>query len=164
MKTTKVNTPTTPHTEEEQKRQVMEAIFEQAMTLASDYLKPFDTEKYRTTVTLNHEKLETNDSLIREFLCFHFNLTLSKNKNGYHVLYFNFDEEAITKFGSRVFNQMVRTLITLSSREKTQLNIEERVRIATKATDVHNFLWKRVIDGDKEHIIISTVEPKMKTT
>jgi hypothetical protein len=160
---TKVNTPTTPHTEEQQKREALELIFAQAIEQAGAFLKPFDTEKYRTTVTINHEKLKTNESLIREFLCFHFNITLSKNKNGYHVLYFNYDEEAITKFGTRVFNQMLRTLISTSSKECTQINVEDRVRVATKPTDVHNFLWKRVIDKEKEHIVINAVEQDVQT-
>lgn len=157
---TKVNKPTTPQMEEEEKRTILEAIFEQAIVLAREYLKPFDTDKYRTTVTVNHEKLKTNDTLIKEFLCFHFNLTLGKNKNGFHLIYFNYDEEAISKFGTRVFNQMVRALVTISAKEMTKINVEERIRFATEPSDIHNFLWKRLIDGEKEHIVISTNDNK----
>lgn len=157
---TKVNKPTTQLSEEEQKREVLEVIFQQAIALASEFLKPFDTVKYRTTVLLDHEKLKTNDSLISEFLCFHFNLTFGKNKNGYHLIYFNYDEEAISKFGTRVFNQMIRALITISAKEVTPINVEERIRFATEPSDVHNFLWKRLIDGEKMHITISSVEGK----
>jgi hypothetical protein len=53
---------------------------------------------------------------------------------------------------------MLRTLISTSSKECTQINVEDRVRVATKPTDVHNFLWKRVIDKEKEHIVINAVE------
>lgn len=157
---TKVNKPTTQLSEEEQKRGVLEAIFQKAITMASEFLKPFDTEKYRTTVLLDHEKLKTNDSLISEFLCFHFNLTFGKNKNGYHLIYFNYDEEAISKFGTRVFNQMIRALITISAKEVTAINVEERIRFATEPSDVHNFLWKRLIDGEKKHIVISSVRER----
>ena len=157
---TKVNKVPTLLTEEEQKRETLKAIFEKAVQLAGEFLKPFDTEKYRTTVLLNHEKLKTNETLISEFLCFHFNITFGRNKNGYHLIYFNYDEEAISKFGTRVFNQMVRTLITISAKEVTDVNVEERIRFATEPSDVHNFLWKRLIDGEKQYIVISTVESK----
>jgi hypothetical protein len=157
---TKVNKAPTLLTEEEQKRETLKAIFEKAVQLAGEFLKPFDTEKYRTTVLLNHEKLKTNETLISEFLCFHFNITFGRNKNGYHLIYFNYDEEAISKFGTRVFNQMIRTLITISAKEVTAINVEERIRFATEPSDVHNFLWKRLIDGEKQYISISTVEGK----
>jgi hypothetical protein len=160
MKTTKINKPTTPLAEEEQKREALEAIFVKAVTSAGEFLKPFDTLKYRQSVQLDHEKLKTNDTLISEFLCFHFNLTLGKNKNGYHLIYFNYDEEAISKFGTRVFNQMIRLLVTISAKEVTTINVEERIRFATEPSDVHNFLWKRLIDGEKEHIVISATEGK----
>ena len=157
---TKVNKVPTLLTEEEQKREALQAIFSKAVQLAGEFLKPFDTEKYRTTVLLNHEKLKTNETLISEFLCFHFNITFGRNKNGYNLIYFNYDEEAISKFGTRVFNQMIRTLITISAKEVTDINVEERIRFATEPSDVHNFLWKRLIDGEKQHIVISTVESK----
>lgn len=155
------STTTTQPTEEEHKRTILENIFKQAVALAGEFLKPFDTEKYRTTVLLNHEKLKTNETLISEFLCFHFNITFGRNKNGYHLIYFNYDEEAISKFGTRVFNQMIRTLITISAKELTEINVEERIRFATEPSDVHNFLWKRLIDGEKQYISISTVERKV---
>ncbi|WP_169305099.1 hypothetical protein [Pedobacter cryotolerans] len=55
---------------------------------------------------------------------------------------------------------MIRTLITISAKDVTEINVEERIRCATEPSDVHNFLWKRLIDGEKQHISISTVEGK----
>jgi len=144
-------------TEEEQKRNALQIIFDMAVEQSSQFLAPFSTEKYRTTVIVDHETLGTKETLIKEFLCFHFNLTFGKNKNGFHQIYFNHDEEAIGKFGTRVYNQVLRLLIRLSAKEDTAINIEDRVRFAPEPCDVHNFFYKRIIDKATEFITIQTV-------
>ncbi|MEE1945063.1 hypothetical protein VRU48_08090 [Pedobacter sp. KR3-3] len=154
MKKQKTASPPT----EEQKRTELEKIFELACKTASEFLKPFDMEKYRTVVAIDHEKLKTHENLIKEFLCFHFKLTLCKNKNGYFLIYFNYDEEAISKFGTRVFNQTLRALVAISAREKTSIDVQDRIRFATEPSDIHNFLWKRMIDKEKEFVVIKAIE------
>lgn len=147
-----------PLTEEEQKRDAIHLIFEQLTQQAGEFLKPFDTDKYRCIVVVDHQALGTKETLIAELICYHFNITFGKNKNGFHQIYFNYDEEAITKFSTRVYNQMVRLLCTLSTKEVTAIDIEDRVRFSAKPTDVKNFFYKRLIDGTKEHITLTTME------
>jgi hypothetical protein len=156
MKKRTVTSP--PLTEEEQKRNALTLIFEGAVQQAGAFLKPFSTEKYRTTIIVDHEGLGIKKTLVKEFLCFHFNLTFCKNKDGLHLIYLNHDEEAIKKFGTRVYNQMLRLLITLSSKEVTAINVEDRVRFAAEPSNVHNFFYKRIIDKTTDFISIQTVE------
>lgn len=149
---------TPPLTEEEQKHKALALIFEEAAKQAGAFLKPFSTEKYRTTITVDHEKLKTKETLLKEFLCFHFNLTFCKNKNGSHLIYLNNDGEAVKKFGTRVYSKMLRLLITLSSKEATAIDIEDRIRFSPEPSDVHNFFYKRIIDKASEFVSIQTVE------
>lgn len=158
---TKKTTAIARPSEEEQKREALLIAFEQIATHAGQFIRAFDTEKYRLLVTINHQELDSNGTLIKELICYHFNVTISMNKHGLHYLYFNHDTEAVTKFTPRVYNQMLRLIMLLTHNEVAKVNIEDRVRIAPKPADLRNFFYKRLIDGEKPFIHFTKVDKQV---
>ena len=160
MKTRKVNEPVKELSLDEKKNIEVERIFEQITNSARELLTVFEIEKYRTTVLVEHSKIGRYENLIREFLSYHWNFTMSKNKQGGCVIYFGYDGEAISKFGNRLYNEMLRKLIALTMKEATSVNIEDRIRVNHEPTDIHNFYYKRVMDGKTEHVTIQVQDLK----
>ncbi|MEE1884371.1 hypothetical protein [Pedobacter flavus] len=120
----------------------------------------FDSQKYRTTVLVNHAKIGRSETLISEFLSFYWNFTLSKNKVGAYVIYVAYDSEAIEKFGNRLHTQMLRAIFKYSMADATHLNIEDSIRIASTPTEIRNYYYKRVMDGEIENVSIIIEDKK----
>ncbi|RZK43062.1 MAG: hypothetical protein EOO90_05250 [Pedobacter sp.] len=160
MKTRKVNQPAKEPTLDEKKNLEVLTIFEQIVAHANDLLSVFDTEKYRTIVIIDHEAIGTYDTLVKEVITFHFNATIGRNSNGNYSIYFSYDDESITKFGNRLYNQMLRKLIAVSMQGTTSVNVEDRIRIDHEPKNVRNFFIKRLIDKETDNISIQAVERK----
>lgn len=136
---------------------VMKA-FESIVSTTKDLMKVFDTEKYRTAVTIDHEQIGKFENLIKEFICYHCNLTLAKNKHGRSVIYISYDSEATGKFGFRLFTQLLRTAFSVTAVENTKVNIEEHLRIDFQPNEVRNFFYKRLMDQPTPHVSIELIE------
>ncbi|RZK38669.1 MAG: hypothetical protein EOO90_21470 [Pedobacter sp.] len=160
MNKRKVNQSAKELTLDEKKNLEVLNIFEQLVAYSNELLVAFETEKYRTIVIIDHEAIGTYDTLVKEIITFHFNATIGKNSNGNYSIYFSYDDEAISKFGNRLFNQMLRKLIAVSMQDTTSVNVEDRIRIDHEPKNVRNFFIKRLIDKETHHISIQAVERK----
>lgn len=124
---------------------------------ARKLVTPFENQKYRTTIDIDHTKSGKETNLISEFMCFFFNITLTNNRADHNMIYGTFDEEAIAKFGSRLQNRFYRQLFKHTMFENTKLNIEDCIRVNDPAK-VQNFFVNRLANGESDWVAISIEE------
>ncbi|CAM4306656.1 hypothetical protein SAMN06265348_110263 [Pedobacter westerhofensis] len=149
------STGTTPdHLRNEAVTKAFEKISEESLHL----LKVFESAQYRTVATVDHLGNDRYPNLVRESISYFWNLTLSKNKTGNLVIYFSYDTEAISKFGTMIYNQTLRTIFATTSAATANVNIEDSVRINSVTKNVKDFFFKRIMDGENESVSIKAVE------
>lgn len=124
---------------------------------ARKLVAPFENQKYRTTIEIDHTKSGKDTNLISEFVCFFFNITLTNNRHDHRMLYGSFDEEAIAKFGSRLQNRFYRVLFKHTMFENTKYNIEDCIRVNDPAK-VQSFFVNRLANGESNWVSISVEE------
>lgn len=127
--------------------------FEKVVEASKLLLKPFNEGKYRTNILVDHTKSDQSTNLISEFLTCFFNITLTKNKMGYTMIYFKFDNESIERFGARLYNRALRQLFkhTMSTYAQDAVRVNNPGR-------VEPFFLNRLGYGVKPHVKISTVD------
>lgn len=124
----------------------VEKAFYQIVKETSALLSPFEAKKYRTLITVNHNDSGKVTNLISEHITFFWNITLTKNKQGYYMIYFTPDQESITKFGQRLVNRAIRQLFKCTAQEKNKPNIEDCIRL-NASSNVQSFFLSRLANG-----------------
>lgn len=117
-------------------------------------LLDFSHTKYRTVIQIDHSKSEKDTKLIKEFLCSFFNITLTKNRADYSMIYLTYSEEAIPRFGARLYNRVVRQLYKHTTWEGKKVNIEDCVRLNDPGK-VESFFIGRLTNGENAYTSIS---------
>jgi hypothetical protein len=128
-------------------------VFELITQSAQDVVRSFESKKYRTSVLIDHMQ-NNNNNLIKEYLSYFFNVTLTRNKNSLLVIYIGFDSEAITRFGSMLHNQFIRQIMAHTAKENTLVDIESYIRIDAGTKEVRNYFYKRITDGESDYVNI----------
>jgi hypothetical protein len=128
------------------------------LTQASrELLKSFEHQKYRTVIEVNHMQSGKESNLQKEFMTFFFNITLTRNRANYSMVYFTFSEDAIAKFGARLYTRALRVLFKYTMFDKGKISIEDSVRVNNPA-QVENYFVNRLANGENNFISIE-VEP-----
>ena len=144
--------------------QLVNQEVEKAYTLmvdkAIDLLKKFEVSKFRTYAMMEHTKNEQNTNLVREFLSYFHNITLSMNpKDGKYYIFIDLGQEALEKFGSNLTNQLLRLAYETTHSNDNTIGIEYALRVTFLPSDQHhNFFYRRVAEGETGYVSISTVE------
>lgn len=120
-------------------------------------LTSFEHQKYRTIIEVNHTQSGREGNLLKEFMTFFFNVTLSKNRANYSMIYFTFSEDAIAKFGARLYTRALRVLFKHTMFDKGKISIEDCVRVNNPGM-VENYFVNRLLNGENDFISIE-VEP-----
>jgi len=128
-------------------------VFDLIIQSAQDVVKSFESKKYRTSVLIDHMQ-NSNNNLIKEYLSYFFNVTLTRNKNSILVIYIGFDSEAITRFGTMLHNQFIRMIMSHTMKENTLVDIESCIRIDAGTKEVRNYFYKRITDGESDYVSI----------
>lgn len=128
-------------------------VFDLITQSAQDVVKSFESKKYRTSVLIDHMQ-NSNNNLIKEYLSYFFNITLTRNKNSILVIYIGFDSEAITRFGTMLHNQFIRMIMSHTMKENTLVDIESCIRIDAGTKEVRNYFYKRITDGENDYVSI----------
>lgn len=136
----------------------IEKAFNQIIMEARTLLTVFEHKKYRSYVDILHSKSGKDTLLIKEWLCYCFNITLTNTMNGHYLIYFGYDEDALSKFGLSLFSKMLRIIFRITMFESTQVNIETCVRINKGASNIHNFYLQRILNGESDYVSISVEE------
>lgn len=156
--TKKTEQPTTGATPEQLRNEAVSAAFEKITQQSLHLLKVFESTQYRTIATVDHEGNDRYPNLIRESISYFWNLTLSKNKAGSLIIYFSYDTDAISKFGTMIYNQTLRIIFTTTNVVAAKSNIEDSVRINSVTKNVKDFFFKRIMDGENESVSIKAVD------
>lgn len=121
-------------------------------------LSPFESKKYRTIIHVDHSKSERETTVVKECLCFFWNITLATNRAGYRMIYLSYDASAFAKFGARLYNRILRHLFKASMFENTKINIEDSIRINYEPSDVQNFFINRLANGENNFVTFEIEE------
>lgn len=136
------------------RNETVEKAYLNIVKQCKELLTPFESLKYRTSATVDHTKSGKDTNLINEWLCYFWNVTLTKNRHNYLMIYISYDEEALTRFGDKLFNRMLRTVMRCTNLEAFDFNIENCIRIDHSATDIQPFFISRILNGEKEFVSI----------
>ena len=120
-------------------------------------LLDFQHAKYRTVIEIDHTNSDKDTKLIKEFLCSFFNITLTKNRADYSMIYLTYSEEAIPRFGARLYNRVVRQLYKYTTYEGKKVNVEDCVRL-NDLGKVEQFFIGRLTNGENAYTSISVEE------
>lgn len=126
-----------------------------------DLLSVFDALRYRTSVAIDHRLSGKETNFQNEWICYHCNITLTKNKFGYYMIYFGYEEDALKKFGDKQFNKFLRILFRCTDIYVTEINIEQCLRIQ-ETGDIQPFFINRLLSEPKDYVSIIT-EDKVPT-
>lgn len=168
LKTTKEMTVIAPSEEIlvaqnlELRNENVEKAYHNIIKGCKELLTAFDTLRYRMHVTIDHTNSDKETNLINEWICYFWNITLTRNRFNYYMIYVSYDEEALTRFGDKMFNRMLRNVFICTAIEVTDINIEHSMRIDHTATDIQVFFLNRLLSDPKDYVMI-TAEEKVPT-
>ncbi|WP_231465321.1 hypothetical protein [Pedobacter sp. Leaf132] len=137
---------------------------EKAYTLivdkAIELLKRFEVTKFRTYAMMEHTKNEQNTNLVKEYLSYFHNVTLSMSpKDGRFYIFLDCGLEALEKFGSSLTNQLLREAYSITQSNDNTTGIEYALRVNfLPAEQQHNFFYRRIAEGETDYVSINTVE------
>lgn len=136
-----------------ERNQQVKTCFKHIVENVTPLLKPFSSQRYRTFILVDHSASEKETSLILEFLCSFFTITLTKNKVGYDMLYVTYDQESVTKFGARLYNRVLRQVF----KHTDYKIVEDCVRINNPG-NVLGFYLNRLANGENDYTTIDIQE------
>lgn len=127
---------------------------------AGELLRKFELTKFRTYAEMEHTKNEQNTNLVKEFLSYHWNITLSMNpKDGKLYLFIDLGLEALEKFGSGLTNTLLREAYQLTHSHDNTQGIEYALRVNFIPSDhLQNHYYRRIVEGETDYVSIVTVE------
>ena len=108
----------------EARNKEVERAYNKIIQGAKSLLLPFTNVKYRTIIEINHSESSKETNLMKEFICSFFNITLTKNRADYNMIYFTYEDSAIEKFGARLYNRALRELFKNTMQEKISLILQ----------------------------------------
>lgn len=123
-----------------------------------ELLTAFETLRYRMHATIDHTRSGKETNLINEWICYFWNYTLTKNRFGYNMVYVAYDADALTRFGDKLFNRMLRVVFKCTNIESSDINIENCIRIEHCATDIQPFFINRLLSDPKDYVVITAEE------
>lgn len=147
------------NTEIQQTNEAVERAYMEITKSASELLKKFELAKYRTHLSVDHFKDPQNTNLVREFISFFWNITLSNSKEGKSYIFISIDESGLVKFGSGLTNLLLRSAFQITDGS----DIEYSMRVNYMPMDIHNFFYKRIVEGETDFVSIYLEEHLTKS-
>jgi hypothetical protein len=141
------------NTEIQKTNEAVEIAYMEITKAASELLRKFDLAKYRTHLSVEHFKDPQNTNLVREFISFFWNITLSNSKEGKSYIFISIDESGLVKFGSGLTNLLLRSAFQITA-NTSAINIEYSMRVNYMPMDIHNFFYKRIVEGETDFVSI----------
>jgi hypothetical protein len=141
----------------EARNKKVERAYNKIIQGAKSLLLPFTNVKYRTIIEINHSESSKETNLMKEFICSFFNITLTKNRADYNMIYFTYEDSAIEKFGARLYNRALRELFKNTMQEKNKPNITDCVRVNNPG-QIEGFFVNRLRGGANSYISISVLD------
>lgn len=108
-------------------------------------------------IEIDHSKSDKDTKLIKEFLCSFFSITLTKNRADYDMIYLTYSDEAVARFGAKLYNRVIRQLYKHTTYEGKKVNVEDCVRL-NDLGKVEQFFIGRLTNGENAFTSISVEE------
>ena len=142
----------------EQRNLDVEEAYHSIVKQTRELLTAFDSLKYRISVSVDHRNSGKPTNLIHEYLSSFHNFTLTRNRYGYNMIYVSYDEDALTRFGDKLFNRMLRVVFNTTNSTVGSINMENCIRIDHCATDIQPFFINRLFSQELDYVIVHTEE------
>jgi len=140
----------------EQRNLDVEEAYHSIVKQTRELLTAFDSLKYRMSVSIDHRNSGKPTNLIHEYLSSFHNFTLTRNRYGYWMIYVSYDEDALTRFGDKLFNRMLRIVFNTTNSTVGSINIENCIRIDHCATDIQPFFINRLFSQELDYVTVHT--------
>jgi len=148
-------------TELQANNQEVQKAFDTITKSATELLRKFDVPKYRTWLIVDHAKDEQNVNMVSEFICHFWNITMSANKDGRYYIFIDIDEESLSRLGNGLTNSLLRAaFVTTQSFDGTP-GIEYSLRVNYQLSNIQNFFYRRVVEGETDTVRIFTEEKEV---
>jgi len=141
-----------------QRNENVERAYHEIVKNTKELLTAFDNLKYRMSVTVDHTKSGKETNLLNEWISYFYNFTLTNNRYGYYMIYISYDEDALKRFGDKMFNRMLRIVFNNTNAIVGDINIENCIRVDHSATDIQPFFINRLLSDPKDYVTINTEE------
>lgn len=143
--------------------QIINEEVEKSYTLiidkARDLLKRFEGLEFRSYCEIDHTKNEQNTNLVKEFLCYFWNITIYINlENGRYFIQIDMGKEELTKFGNGLTNLLFSEVYRVIQANGDTAHTENNLLINFKPLPMLNYYYSIIARGETEYINISTVE------
>lgn len=142
----------------ELRNEEVEKAYHNIVRGTKELLTVFESLKYRMSVTIDHRNSRKETNLINEYLSYFHNFTLSCNRFGYYMIYVSYDADALSRFGDKLFNRMLRIVFNCTNSILGNINIENCIRIDHSATDIQPFFINRLFNQEHDYVTVNTEE------
>ena len=142
--------------------QEVQKAYDYITKTATELLRKFDIPKYRTWVDVNHALDPQNSTMVREYICHFWNITLSNNKDGRSYIFIDLDSDSLARLGNNLTNTLLRNAFRITQSEENTEGIEYALRVNYTPSNIQNFFYRRVVEGDTEICTVVT-EDKLVT-
>ncbi|HKG07185.1 MAG TPA: hypothetical protein VKB19_12035 [Pedobacter sp.] len=145
-------------TELQLNNQEVQKAFDAITKSATELLRKFDVPKYRTWLMVDHTKDEQNTNMVSEYICHFWNITLSANKDGRYYIFIDIDEESLNRLGNGLTNSLLRSAFIATHSNDGTPGIEYSLRVNYSLSNIQNFFYRRVVEGETDTVSIFTEE------
>lgn len=139
---------------------IVEDAYKSMIAKAINLIKGLEPFEMRTYCTMDHSKNELNSNLVDEFLCYFWNITLSKDVlTGNYCIDVDFGKEGLVKYGNALSNLLLIEIYTViqSSEEPTDSKFPLFVNLMP--IEHLTYWYSTIARGENEYITIRTIEP-----
>lgn len=143
--------------------ELVENNYELIITKAINLLKKQTTTELRTYCTMDHSKNELNSNLIKEFLCYFWNITLSTDINtGRYCIDVDFGKEALVKFGNSLANSLIQEIFSVLHANEQSAHPEFPLFINFVPIEHLTHWYRTIAQGETDYVSIFTVEGQVE--
>ncbi|GGC63202.1 hypothetical protein GCM10011387_16010 [Pedobacter quisquiliarum] len=139
--------------------ELVERTYELIVAKAINLLKDQSTTEFKSYCTMDHSKNELNSNLIKEFLCYFWNITLSKDiNNGSYCIDLDFGKEPLIKFGNCLANSLVQEIFRVLHAKEQSAQPEFPLFINFVPIEHLTYWYRTIAQGETEYVSIFTSE------
>lgn len=137
----------------ELRNHIVEEAYFKIIKECRELLTVFDALRYRTSVAIDHRMSGKEANLQNEWISYFCDICLTRNKFGYFMIFFSYEEDAIKRFGDKQFNKFLRILFRCTEIYVTEINIEQCIRFQ-EITDLQPFFINRLLAEPKNYVSV----------
>jgi hypothetical protein len=136
-----------------------ERIYELITSKAIDLLKGQNQVEFRTYCEMDHSKNELNTKLLREFVCYFWNITLLKDlTNGRYYIELDFAKEGLALFGNARSNSLIFKIFSVIPSNMESSETDFPLFINFVPVEHLTYWYSTIARGESEYVNIYTLD------